>query len=307
MNQMMSKIFREMGSGAQLLFLILFSTFGYLFGGILSGLIVMFIDGNSGLMGVNSYSLTSLRLSQFVSSICWLLLSSLFYLYLFQLNGREFLKLKKLSSLKLLVLSILLVYSVQPIVGFLGAINHSFTFPESLASVEIAFKNMEEMAAAVVAKMLSDKSLLGILINIFIIAVLAAVIEEIFFRGCMQQIIAKMVKNRHVAVWVTAVIFSVVHMQFYGLLPRVLLGALLGYLFVWTSNLWIPIIAHFVNNFTAVVLQIKYYGTPQYDRIENFDLANDMWILPIGILVSMIIIYLIVKTERSEDNLPLES
>lgn len=306
MNQMLTKIFREMSSGAQLLFLVFFSLIGYLFGGILSGIVIVLIDGNKVFMDVNSYSLAALRLSQIISTICWLFLSSLLYLYLFQENTREYLKIKNLNSFRIVLLVVLLVFAVQPLVGFLGAINHSITFPESLASVEQAFKNMEEMAASMIARMLSDKSLLGILINLFIIAVMAAVIEEVFFRGCLQQIILKIVKNKHVAIWTTAIIFSVIHMQFYGFLPRVLLGALLGYLFVWTSNLWIPIIAHFVNNFTAVVLQIAYYGTPQYDRIENFDLNEDMWILPIGMLFSGIIIFLILKQTKSEDKLSLD-
>ncbi|WP_159461406.1 CPBP family intramembrane glutamic endopeptidase [Dysgonomonas massiliensis] len=295
-----------MNSGAQLLFLVFFSILGYLFGGILSGLVVVLLDGNKVFMDVSSYSLASLRLSQVISTVCWLLLSSILYLYLFQENGRKFLKIRNVSSGWIILLTILLVFAVQPLVGFLGAINHSVNFPESLASVEQAFKNMEEMASSMVAQMLADKSISGILINLFIIAVLAAVIEEIFFRGCLQQIILKIVKNKHVAIWITAIIFSIIHMQFYGFLPRVLLGALLGYLFVWTSNLWVPIIAHFVNNFTAVVLQIAYYGTPQYERIENFDLNEDMWILPLGILFSAIIIYFIIKQTKAKDVISLE-
>ncbi len=306
MNQMLTKIFKDMNSGAQLLFLVFFSILGYLFGGILSGLVVVLLDGNKVFMDVSSYSLASLRLSQVISTVCWLLLSSILYLYLFQENGRKFLKIRNVSSGWIILLTILLVFAVQPLVGFLGAINHSVNFPESLASVEQAFKNMEEMASSMVAQMLADKSISGILINLFIIAVLAAVIEEIFFRGCLQQIILKIVKNKHVAIWITAIIFSIIHMQFYGFLPRVLLGALLGYLFVWTSNLWVPIIAHFVNNFTAVVLQIAYYGTPQYERIENFDLNEDMWILPLGILFSAIIIYFIIKQTKAKDVISLE-
>lgn len=306
MNQMLTKIFKDMNSGAQLLFLVFFSILGYLFGGILSGLVVVLLDGNKVFMDVSSYSLASLRLSQVISTVCWLLLSSILYLYLFQENGRKFLKIRNVSSGWIILLTILLVFAVQPLVGFLGAINHSVNFPESLASVEQAFKNMEEMASSMVAQMLADKSISGILINLFIIAVLAAVIEEIFFRGCLQQIILKIVKNKHIAIWTTAIIFSIIHMQFYGFLPRVLLGALLGYLFVWTSNLWVPIIAHFVNNFTAVVLQIAYYGTPQYERIENFDLNEDMWILPLGILFSAIIIYFIIKQTKAKDVISLE-
>lgn len=293
-------MFRDMSGGSQLLFLILFSIVGYLFGGILSGLIVMLIDGKDNVMDASSYSLTSIRLSQAVSTVCWLLLSSLLYLALFQENARQYLKVKRGNSFRIIILTILLVYAIQPFVGFLGAFNHSIAFPESLVSLEQAFKNMEEMATTLVGRMLSDKSLSGILINIFIIAIMAAVIEEIFFRGCLQQIIQQIVKNKHIAVWIAAIVFSIVHMQFYGLLPRILLGAMLGYLYVWTSNLWIPILAHFINNFTAVVLQIAYGGTPKYERIEHFEFNQDLWLLPISLLSSSVIIYYIIKQSKSK-------
>ena len=71
------------------------------------------------------------------------------------------------------------------------------------------------------------------------------------FRGVLQQLLGG---RRHVAIWLTAVIFSAIHMQFYGFVPRMLMGALFGYVFVWTGSLWVPIVMHFVNNGMAVLV-----------------------------------------------------
>ena len=90
-------------------------------------------------------------------------------------------------------------------------------------------------------------------VNIVVIAVLASVTEEFIFRGALFSILRKSIRNPHVTIWLIAVIFSAIHFQFFGFLPRMLLGAYLGYLLYWTKNIWIPVTAHFLHNATAVV------------------------------------------------------
>lgn len=296
---MINQVFRGMGNATQLLFLILFSFVGLMLGNLLSGVLISIIDGRSSLFSSGEISLTSMRLSQVVSSICWLLVSSLAYLYLFQKDPKGFLKVETPKGAMLLLLTILLVIVVQPMVGFLGYLNQSIVFPESLGMLENFFKNIEELTSKMIARMISDKSVIGITLNILIIAGLAAVVEELFFRGCMQQLIERIVKNTHIAVWISAIIFSAVHMEFYGLLPRALLGALLGYLYVYTRNLWIPILAHFTNNLMAIVLQTIYYGTEEYDNIEKFDLESAIWLLPGSIALTALICVLIGRYRNS--------
>lgn len=293
----MLQIFKDMGYGSRLLFLVLFSLVGLIFGNLISNIALTVIDGNNSLLGM--------RLAQVITTFCWLLLSSLLYLYLFQDNAKAFLKISIPKSILPILLTIVLVVVIQPLVGFLGYLNQSIVFPESLAPLESLFREIEELTSHMVAKMISDKSVLGIIANFLIIAVFAAVVEEIFFRGCMQQLILKIVKNKHIAVWISAIIFSAVHMEFYGLIPRILLGAMLGYLFVWTSNLWIPIIAHFVNNFMAVLLQTIYIGTPEYDDLDKFDVQSHLWYLLASIVLSGLLVYILPKVVKNKSAVQL--
>lgn len=100
-------------------------------------------------------------------------------------------------------------------------------------------------------------SVTGLLVGLVVIAVLPAVGEELLFRGLVQPKLQKLFGNPHVAIWIAALLFSGIHLQFYGFFPRLLLGALFGYLFYWSGNLWYPIFAHFVNNgFTLVMLYL---------------------------------------------------
>src|SRR5207344_1198984 len=96
-------------------------------------------------------------------------------------------------------------------------------------------------------------SVLSLAINLFIIAFLPALGEELFFRGMMQKLFSQLTKNNHLAIIITSIIFSAIHLQFYGFLPRMVLGIFLGYLLVWSGSLWLPILAHFVNNASAVL------------------------------------------------------
>ena len=114
-------------------------------------------------------------------------------------------------------------------------------------------KASEEQAAALTEAFLKMSTPGELIFNLFMIALIPAIGEELLFRGIVQNIFSRWLKNNHAAVWFTAILFSAMHMQFYGFIPRLMLGAMLGYLLVWSGNLWWPIIAHFVNNAAAVI------------------------------------------------------
>ncbi len=128
------------------------------------------------------------------------------------------------------------------------------------SAIETWAKPMEESAQRLTFAILNSTGTLTTIVTFFSIAIIPAVCEEIAFRGVMQPLIAKSTRNIHVAVWITAIAFSVFHMQFYGFLPRVIIGALLGYLVMWTGSIWPSILAHFANNAAAFFLY-KTYGS----------------------------------------------
>lgn len=132
--------------------------------------------------------------------------------------------------------------------------NANFQFPEFMSGFEEWARDLEEQLAEATEKFTSFNSFGEFLFGFFVIAVLAGIGEEIFFRGVLQNSLHKLTKNPHAAIWISAFIFAAIHMQFYGLVPRMLLGAVFGYLYVWSGNIWYPIIAHMANNGIAVIM-----------------------------------------------------
>ena len=91
-------------------------------------------------------------------------------------------------------------------------------------------------------------TLADLLLNFIMIGFLAGLGEELLFRGTLQNMILRKYHNPHLAVWLAAIIFSAFHLQFFGFLPRMVLGAVFGYIYLWTNNLWIPAGMHTLFN-----------------------------------------------------------
>jgi membrane protease YdiL (CAAX protease family) len=126
--------------------------------------------------------------------------------------------------------------------------------PDFLAPLEAVLTSMEEGAARLTEAITNVQDVPSLFLNLFVVALVPAIGEEMIFRGLVLPILHKWTGKIHAAVWISAILFSGMHLQFYGFLPRLVLGGLLGYLFVYTRSLWAPIIAHFVNNGLALVL-----------------------------------------------------
>ena len=126
----------------------------------------------------------------------------------------------------------------------------------------------------------------------FMIAVLPAIGEEFTFRGWLQPAIQKWTSNPHVAIWVTAIAFSAFHFQFFGFVPRLLLGALFGYFMYWSNNLWLPIIAHFVNNgLMLVVMYLHQLNLVDVD-VDSTEALPLTFVIPSAILFLLLMVYL---------------
>jgi len=151
------------------------------------------------------------------------------------------------------VLAFAVIICGLPLIGAMDELNKHMTLPASLARMEHWMQSSEEKAGKLIGAMLHMGSIGALIGNLFVIAFMAALSEELFFRGLVQNVLKEWVKNKHVAIWSAAFLFSAFHMQFYGFLPRMALGGLLGYLYVWSGSLWVPILAHFTNNAFSVV------------------------------------------------------
>lgn len=149
---------------------------------------------------------------------------------------------------------VILFYIISlPGMNWLVEMNEAMTMPSWMSAIEQAMRAAEDSAAEVTRQILDINSVWQLLVCVLVVGVLAGLSEEILFRGAMLRTMQDSRLGKHAVVWITAILFSAFHLQFYGFVPRMLLGVWLGYLFVWTGSLWVPIIAHTLNNSTVVL------------------------------------------------------
>lgn len=203
--------------------------------------------------GVDVTSLNVERAVQFISSVITFIVGGVSVAYLIFENPKEELMMSSWGGGKNYLYGIIALLALLPIVGVLNEWNQGISFPDALAPLEQWMREAEDAAAELQERFLSGTSYLDLIINIVIMAITPAICEELLFRGVLQNQLEKWFKNAHIAVWVSAIIFSAIHFQFYGFLPRMVLGAALGYLLVYGKSLWLPIVAHCVNNSLAVI------------------------------------------------------
>lgn len=131
--------------------------------------------------------------------------------------------------------------------------NENLTLPSSMQPMMDWMRGMEDAAKAYTELLVGTSGTGRLILSILIVAILAGFSEELFFRGALQRLLSTSGMNHHGAIWLAAVIFSAVHMQFFGFVPRLILGAYFGYLLLWSRSIWLPVAAHALNNALAVV------------------------------------------------------
>lgn len=178
--------------------------------------------------------------------------------------------------------------------------NANLNLPEGLSGFENWARSFEDRAQEMTQFLTQFDSTTEFIIGMIVIAVLPAIGEEFVFRGLVQTHLQIITKNIHVSVWIAAIIFSFFHMQFYGFVPRVLLGGLFGYLYAWSGNLLYPVIAHFVNNgFTLSMMYLYNKGD------LNFDIESTESVPISTVLISAgftgVLLYIFKNYFRKED------
>ena len=239
----------------------------------------------------NEVTIHFLKYFQVVNQIGFFILPAIMYAYLENRKPANYLKLNsKFNYAHLLVASILIIVSI-PAINWLVEINEGMKLPGVFKGLENWMKDSENKTNKLTEAFLNVTTPGGLVVNLIIIALLAAVGEELLFRGVILQLFVEWFKNRHLAVILSAILFSALHLQFYGFLPRMVLGILFGYIFIWSGSLWIPIVLHFIfNGITVVAAYLYYKGLIQTD-VESFG-ATDSTIL---VLFSFLLITLLVS------------
>ena len=169
--------------------------------------------------------------------------------------------------------------------------NTDMSFPDFMKGFEEWARGKEDELEKLVRIMTDIDTVGDLLIGILVIALLPAIGEELVFRGMIQQELQRGTKNIHLAIWMSAAIFSAIHLQFFGFIPRLLLGALFGYLYYWSGNLLIPIVSHFFNNAFAVVMLYLYKNEFVSIDVEGNEPVPLGYVMPAAIVTIVLLYY----------------
>jgi membrane protease YdiL (CAAX protease family) len=193
------------------------------------------------------------------------------------------------------------MFCSNALLEWITALNQKMSLPDALHRMEIWIKQKEDEAAELTKNILVMKNYSDLGINLLMIAILPAIGEELFFRGGIQNILTQWFKNHHVAIWVTAILFSSIHLQFYGFFPRMFLGALFGYILVYGKSIWYAILGHFLNNGTAVVmayvLQKQGKSMDEIDNSTSFEWYGYL----ISAILTLILLFAFFKIAKKEE------
>ncbi len=202
----------------------------------------------------NTFIIVFLKVMQVILVAITFIVPVLFFSVVIRHEKWKFLPLQKAPNIKQFVIALTICIVALPIVSYTAEWNSNIHFPDSLKNIESWMRIKENAANETIKIFFANNTIGNMISNLFVVAFMAGLSEEIFFRGFIQRLFIENKLNHHLAIWFTAILFSAIHLQFFGFVPRVLLGAVLGYLYFYSGNLWLSIIAHTVNNGFAVVM-----------------------------------------------------
>lgn len=307
---MLSGLFEQSSNGAKLIaaiFIILISVFVFTILGIILSFPLFNLD-LSGLMTLmdlqDESNIAFMKYFQTIISLGTFVIPPFIIAYIFKGEITKYLLLnKKPYFFPLIMVAIIMIMAI-PFINFMAEWNSKLSFPESLAGVENFMKTAEKDAEKLTLAFLKADKLGTLFVNLFIIALIPAIGEELLFRGVFQRIFTDWTRNAHIGVWVAAFLFSAMHFQFYGFVPRMLMGAFFGYLLVWSKNIWLPMAAHFVNNAFAVTAFYLMDKSVIGDGAETMGTGDGSFVAAsVSITLVILLIYILFKYEREKKEL----
>ena len=282
---------KESNGLIQLLKLLAFSLLSAVCFSLLAIFLVYIIYGT-----IEPKNLGSMRIMLVATSLGLFLIPSLILPISEKISITTFYGFKKVKP-NLLLLTILLIVVSMPFLEWTVAVNEKMVLPDALKWVEDWMRQKEEETKTVTLMLLDMKNISDLIVNLLMIAVIPAIAEELIFRGALQRSLTKIFHNPHVAIWMTAFIFSAIHFQFFGFLPRFLMGAAFGYLYFWSGSLWYAMIAHFLNNAYAVC--IAWYMQKNNIPLSEADQMHFTWY---GYVLSFMLAILIFQVFKKQTN-----
>ena len=209
----------------------------------------------------------------------------------------SFLQIDKIPSWKTLIFLFVTFFTMTPAMNYLVEWNSNISFPDSMKEIETWMRNAEDAAQVVTDNILNRNN---IILSILLVGLLTGLSEEFLFRGGLQRILASKPINIHLAIWISAFIFSAIHFQFFGFFPRLILGAFFGYMAYWSGSLWTAVIAHALNNSTVIIAHAlnNRYGF----NLDNLGVAQAEefpTLALLSVIVTLILIYKFPKIQKT--------
>jgi hypothetical protein len=238
---------------------------------------------------MGSSDLAFMRYILIVQDVAMFIFPSVIILRLLKPENAKELSEVNLPELKEIGLIIILAFCIFPVTSFTGQINSAMHLPDFLSGVEKWMIRQEDKADDLLDLLIVADTFPVLLLNLLMIALLPAIAEELIFRGVFQRIFYRLFRSGHISIWVTSLIFSTIHLQFFGFIPRLILGLDFGYLFFWTGSLWLSVISHFVNNAFPVIMAYV-QGVEKLKAPVDITLLHQVMILPLPLISGLIIL-----------------
>ena len=262
----------------------------------LTVLVIALITQGNPLSDINT-----LKWIQLLQTITLFLLPSLILAYLCAKAPFSWLQLDKKADWKVFLWAVGIMLVALPAINLLAQWNQQMELPTWLSGLEEWMKSKEAEAEWLTKQFMSATTVSALLVNLFLMAVLPAVSEEITFRGVLQQLLTAPHRlsplasrlSPHLAIWCSAILFSAIHMQFYGFVPRMLMGALFGYMLAWTGSLWVPILMHMTNNAVAVILYfVALRADWDMEKVDAIGTNDTLWLGVVSMVITIVGIYI---------------
>jgi len=251
----------------------------------------------------NPLAISLLKYLQIIQSIGLFIIPPILAGYFFERNSLDYLRIDKPSKPLIYLLTLAIMFVSLPLINWMVVFNEGMRLPELLRGMEEWMMSTEDEATKLTEVFMNVNSLGGFTINLIMIAILPAIGEEFLFRGLLQRLFNEWLKNIHIAIFISALLFSAMHIQFYGILPRMMLGVLFGYLFFWTGSIWVPVFAHFINNASAVI--ISYLANKEIISVgyEDFGATDNLFFIIGSLVFTGFLLILIYRIEKTRHNL----
>ena len=278
-----------------------------LLGNLIGMGIVVVLYGVKTLMALGTLSVTAphfvtaLWIVQITGTTIPILAAPVLFAWLITNDPYEYVKPGFRFPWLLLVVIFALMFLSNPLIELLSNINQKMVLPPWLKWM----RDSEDSAQKVMDAILKMNSIWDLITAVLMVGLLTAIVEEFMFRGVIQTIFVRWTKNTHAAVWITAILFSAFHMEFFGFLPRLLLGVFFGYFVAWSGSVWTGVWAHFLNNSTVVIVTYLFQK-----KIINGDPNDQHLFNNIGYVISLVLVMILLfvykRMATVKDPIPVE-